>query len=122
MEKRTLSRTGLVVTPIGLGLAALGRPGYITLKHDQDLQHDYSVDAMQAQSDSVLDAAWQAGIRYFDAARSYGRAEEVFASWLTRRAISPQAVTVGSKCGYTYVANWRGEAPGPEVKELFLVG
>ena len=99
MEKRTLGRTGLVVTPIGLGLAALSRPGYITLQHDQDLQHDYSVETMQAQTHSVLDAAWQAGIRYFDAARSYGRAEEFLAAWLSRRKIPPQAVTVGSKWG-----------------------
>lgn len=120
MEKRTLGRTGLVVTPFGLGLAALGRPGYITLKHGQDLRHDYSVDAMQAQTHSVLDAAWQAGIRYFDVARSYGHAEEFLASWLSRREISPQAVTVGSKWGYTYVANWRVDAPVHEVKDLSL--
>src|SRR5690242_9473251 len=105
METRILGRTGLVVTPIGLGLAALGRPGYITLKHGEDLRHEYSVDAMQAQVDSVLDAAWQAGINYFDAARSYGRAEVFLASWLTRNEISPQAVTVGSKWGYTYTAD-----------------
>jgi len=120
METRILGRTGLVVTPIGLGLAALGRPGYITLKHGEDLRHEYSVDAMQAQVDSVLDAAWQAGIRYFDAARSYGRAEVFLASWLTRNEISPQAVTVGSKWGYTYTADWRVDAPVHEVKDLSL--
>jgi aryl-alcohol dehydrogenase-like predicted oxidoreductase len=81
MEPRTLGRTGLVVTPIGLGLAALGRPGYINLKHDEDLQHEYAIGVMQAHAHSVLDVAWRAGIRYFDAARSYGRAEEFLAFW-----------------------------------------
>jgi aryl-alcohol dehydrogenase-like predicted oxidoreductase len=32
-----LGSTGLAVSPIGLGLAALGRPGYITLGHGSDL-------------------------------------------------------------------------------------
>ncbi len=103
-----------------MGLAALGRPGYINLKHSEDLQHDYSVDAMQGHAHSVLDAAWQAGVRYFDAARSYGRAEMFLASWLARRAISPQEVTVGSKWGYTYTADWQVDAPVHEVKDLSL--
>ncbi|HVN54776.1 MAG TPA: aldo/keto reductase [Anaerolineaceae bacterium] len=120
METRTLGRTGLVVTPIGLGLAALGRPGYINLKHGEDLQHEYSVEAMQAHAHSVLDAAWDAGIRYFDAARSYGRAEVYLASWLSRRAISPQDATVGSKWGYTYTAEWKVDAQVHEVKDLSL--
>jgi aryl-alcohol dehydrogenase-like predicted oxidoreductase len=101
-------------------LAALGRPGYINLKHDEDLQHSYSVEAMENHAHAVLDAAWQAGIRYFDAARSYGRAEAFLASWLMKRQISPEAVTVGSKWGYTYTANWQVNAPVHEVKDLSL--
>ena len=34
---RTLGATGLSVSPIGLGLAALGRPGYINLGHAGDV-------------------------------------------------------------------------------------
>ena len=37
MELRPLGAAGLRVTPIGLGLAALGRPGYITLDRAKDL-------------------------------------------------------------------------------------
>lgn len=81
MQRRTLGSTGLSVTPIGLGLAALGRPGYINLGHADDLNRQYDVSAMQAHTHRVLDAAWEAGVRYFDAARSYGRAEEFLASW-----------------------------------------
>jgi aryl-alcohol dehydrogenase-like predicted oxidoreductase len=112
-----LGRTGLAVSRIGLGLAALGRPGYINLGHADDLARDYDVATMQARADAVLDAAWASGVRYFDAARSYGRAEEFLADWLGRRAIAPGAVTVGSKWGYTYTAGWRTDAERHEVKE-----
>jgi hypothetical protein len=46
--------------------------------------------------------------RYFDAARSYGRAEEFLGGWLAARGIGPQEVVVGSKWGYVYTANWQG--------------
>jgi aryl-alcohol dehydrogenase-like predicted oxidoreductase len=48
---------------IGLGLAALGRPGYINLNHDQDLPSK-SVQDLQQNCWTVLDAAWEAGIRW----------------------------------------------------------
>jgi aryl-alcohol dehydrogenase-like predicted oxidoreductase len=57
-------------------------------------------------------------VRYFDAARSYGRAEAFLASWLDARGIPPGAVTVGSKWGYVYTADWRVEADRHEVKDL----
>ncbi|MCB0130915.1 MAG: hypothetical protein KDD78_08710, partial [Caldilineaceae bacterium] len=69
MQRKPLGKTGLLATPIGLGLAALGRPGYINLGHGDDLAHQYDVAAMEAHAFSVLDAAWAAGVRYFDAAR-----------------------------------------------------
>src|SRR5438132_37038 len=47
MPRRPLGRTGLTVTPIGLGLAALGRPGYITLGRDHDLGADRSMEALE---------------------------------------------------------------------------
>src|SRR5262245_47300007 len=72
---------------------------------------------METGSHRVLDAAYAAGVRYFDAARSYGRAEEFLASWLASRAIAPSDVTVGSKWGYTYTAGWRVDAPSHEVKD-----
>ena len=48
----------------------------------RDLAGDDRVEAMQARAHEVLDAAYAAGVRYFDAARSYGRAEEFLGSWL----------------------------------------
>src|SRR5213078_1611113 len=60
----TLGTTGLRVSRIGLGLAALGRPAYINLGHDADLGADRGVDVLQRQAHTVLDAAWERGIRY----------------------------------------------------------
>ncbi|MET9241667.1 aldo/keto reductase [Nonomuraea sp. NPDC003709] len=118
MGVRELGHTGLRVTPVGIGLAALGRPAYITLGREEDLGGDRSVGAMRARSWAVLDAALTAGVRYFDVARSYGRAEEFLGGWLRERAIAPGAVTVGSKWGYAYVGDWRMQADRHEVKEL----
>ena len=99
---------------LGLGLAALGRPGYLNLGHGDDLGAERSPAALERRAHWVLDAAYEGGIRYFDAARSYGRAEEFLGSWLRERA--PADVTVGSKWGYVYTAGWEVEADPPEVK------
>jgi aryl-alcohol dehydrogenase-like predicted oxidoreductase len=117
---RRLGRSGLPVSRLGLGLAALGRPGYINLGHHDDLAGGTEVAAMERHAWTVLDAAYEADIRYFDAARSYGRAEAFLASWLERRALPPGAITVGSKWGYTYTAGWRVDADRHEVKNLSL--
>jgi aryl-alcohol dehydrogenase-like predicted oxidoreductase len=102
---------------LALGLAALGRPGYITLGHAEDLADGTSVAAMEARCHAVLDAAWAVGVRWFDAARSYGRAEAFLASWLAARAIAPDAVTVSSKWGYRYEAGWAAVAAHHEIKD-----
>jgi aryl-alcohol dehydrogenase-like predicted oxidoreductase len=114
---RTLGATGLPVSPLGLGLAALGRPGYINLGHAGDVG-DTDVEAMERHAHDVLDAAYEGGVRYFDAARSYGRAEAFLASWLGRRGLSRGDATVGSKWGYTYTADWRIDVEEHEVKDL----
>jgi aryl-alcohol dehydrogenase-like predicted oxidoreductase len=105
---------------IGLGLAALGRPGYINLGHADDLHHDYDKAAMEARAHAVLDAAWAGGVRYFDAARSYGAAEQFLASWLNSRRIAPEVVFVASKWGYAYTAGWKVEAEKHEIKDHTL--
>ena len=112
---RTLGATGLPVSPLGLGLAALGRPGYINLGHHDDVG-DTDVAAMERHAHEVLDAAYEGGVRYFDAARSYGRGEAFLASWLG--SLSRDDVTVGSKWGYTYTADWRIDVDEHEVKDL----
>jgi aryl-alcohol dehydrogenase-like predicted oxidoreductase len=99
---------------LGLGLAALGRPGYLNIGHGDQLGEDRSAAALQARMHEVLDAAYEAGIRDFDAARSYGRAEEFLGAWLRSRR--PEDVTVSSKWGYVYTAGWEIDAQPPEVK------
>ncbi len=116
----TLGDSGLVVSRIGLGLAALGRPGYINLGHDRDLGGDLDVGAMEAKAAIVLDLARSRGVLYLDAARSYGRAEAFLGSWLASRAIPPGELTIGSKWGYTYTAGWKVEADRHEVKDHSL--
>jgi aryl-alcohol dehydrogenase-like predicted oxidoreductase len=102
------------VAALGLGLAALGRPGYLNLGHGVDLGSDRSVEALRLRTHEVLDAALAGGVRHFDAARSYGRAEEFLGAWLRSR--DPRGVTVSSKWGYVYTAAWTVDADPPEVK------
>ncbi|MEU7938370.1 aldo/keto reductase [Microbispora bryophytorum] len=106
------------VQEMGLGLAALGRPAYITLGRDEDLGGDRDVAAMRARTWEVLDAARAAGVRYYDTARSYGLAEEFLAGWLADRGIRPGEVEAGSKWGYEYVGGWRMDAGRHEEKDL----
>lgn len=117
LNKKQLGNTGISTTCMGLGLAALGRPGYINLGHATDLNNSYDMAKMEKHCHFVLDKAWERGIRYFDAARSYGRAEQFLASWLRTRNIKATEITVGSKWGYTYTADWKIEALDHEVKE-----
>ena len=117
-----LSRLADATTPtarIGLGLAAVGRPGYLNLGRDRDLPADRTPDALRARTHQLLDAAYAQGVRYVDTARSYGRAEEFLGQWLTAH---PEAgdVVVGSKWGYAYTANWRVSADVHEVKDHSL--
>ena len=120
MREVVLGRSGLRVSRLGLGLAALGRPGYINLGHGDDVGAHKDAARLEQSAHDVLDAAFESGVRYFDAARSYGKAESFLASWLDRRRLEPGTVTVGSKWGYTYTADWRVEAEVHEVKDLSL--
>ena len=101
---------------LGIGLAAVGRPAYITTGRSGDLPADRAVEAMRERTADVLDAAYAAGIRYVDAARSYGRAEEFLAAWLDAHPDHAD-LTVASKWGYRYVGGWRTDAEVHEVKE-----
>src|SRR2546423_14820019 len=106
------------VPEIGLGLAAFARPAYINIGHGRDLGSDRSVEALRERAWAVLAAARAAGVRHFDAARSYGRAEEFLGGWLEARGIAPGELTISSKWGYEYTAAWRIDADEHEVKDL----
>ncbi|MFI2348483.1 aldo/keto reductase [Streptomyces sp. NPDC019443] len=113
------ARLAAATTPtahIGLGLAAVGRPGYINLGRDADLPAERSVEALRRRTHELLDAAYAQGVRYVDVARSYGRSEEFLADWLARRPDIDDLV-VGSKWGYRYTADWRTDADVHEAKD-----
>ncbi|MFI7414478.1 aldo/keto reductase [Streptomyces sp. NPDC049627] len=113
------SRLAAATTPtahLGLGLAAVGRPGYINLGREDDLPAERTVDALRERTHELLDAAYAQGVRYFDAARSYGRSEEFLADWLNARP-EIDDIVVGSKWGYTYTAGWTTDAEKHEVKD-----
>ena len=82
-----------MVSLIGLGLAALGRPAYITSGHEEDLP-DRSVTGMRSRTCSMLDAACAARAQLAEnlAALSVGqlpalsRAEAPDAYWAERAA------------------------------------
>jgi aryl-alcohol dehydrogenase-like predicted oxidoreductase len=105
-----------VLSRIGLGLAALGRPAYINLGRTSALPESRDVEALRAATHEVLDAAYAAGLRWVDVARSYGLAEDFLAGWL---GTHPD-VTVSSKWGYAYVGEWRMDAEVHEAKEHSL--
>jgi aryl-alcohol dehydrogenase-like predicted oxidoreductase len=117
MESRALAFGGPLVSRLGLGLAALGRPAYITLGHGAEFPDGRAPEAMERRTHAVLDAARAAGITYVDAARSYGRAEAFLRGWLDARRIPPGGLVVGSKWGYRYVGGWQLDAPRHEVKD-----
>ncbi|WP_306190196.1 MULTISPECIES: aldo/keto reductase [unclassified Streptomyces] len=116
------ARLAAATTPtchLGLGLAAVGRPGYINLGRDGDLPAGRTVDALRERTHELLQAAYAQGVRYFDAARSYGRSEEFLADWL-RAHPEIDDVVIGSKWGYTYTADWTTDAERHEVKDHSL--
>jgi len=115
METRRLAGNGPLLTRFGLGMAALGRPAYITLGHGDDLREGRDVPSMEANAHRMLDRAFAAGIRYFDAARSYGRAEQFLQSWIDAR--KPREIVVGSKWGYRYTGDWQVDGRVQEVKD-----
>lgn len=107
---------------IGLGLAAVARPAYITPSRSADLgasAGERAVERLRALSHELLDVAHAAGVRYVDVARSYGLAEDFLSSWLAARP-SAEGVVVGSKWGYRYVGDWQLDAGVHEVKDHSL--
>jgi aryl-alcohol dehydrogenase-like predicted oxidoreductase len=89
---------------IGLGLAALGRPEYINIHHNQELGSDKSKEKLSKVSYGMIDYAFSKGIKYFDAARVYGASEEFLSNW--SKLNKDKEVYCGSKWGYEYLANW----------------
>jgi aryl-alcohol dehydrogenase-like predicted oxidoreductase len=102
---------------LGLGLAALGRPEYLTIGHADAVGGRFDPIELERHCHEVLDAAWAGGVRHIDAARSYGAAERFLGSWLAQHAGRRDELVIGSKWGYAYVAGFQRDAEVHEVKE-----
>ncbi len=101
-------------TRIGLGMAALGRPDYINIRSNTNI--DKSIDAFKTNAFKVLDESYAFGIRDFDVAPSYGLGEQFLQEWNNLRC--HKDVNLSTKFGYTYVANWKIGFNGKhEIKE-----
>lgn len=108
---------------MGLGMAALGRPGYINLDRSAIFggSDSRSIQDMQSRANLVLDGLFQNEKKpWVDCARSYGLSEKFVGEYLREKNIAPEDVYVSSKWGYSYVADWKVqlEAGAPhEVKD-----
>ncbi|ARV15392.1 aldo/keto reductase [Polaribacter sp. SA4-12] len=101
---------------LGLGTAALGRPQYINVRQEDCDNLDLA--AFRKHSFSVLEDAYNSGIRYFDTAPGYGLAEELVLEWLQTK--NDKTIEIATKWGYTYTANFDANATVHEVKEHSL--
>lgn len=101
---------------LGLGTAALGRPQYINVRLKNGEKSD--LEAFKKNSFSVLETAYNKGIRYFDTAPGYGLAEALVLEWLQTK--NDASIQIATKWGYTYTANFYKNAIIHEVKEHSL--
>ena len=102
---------------IGLGTAAIGRPLYINIK-EQNVSSGFDRDKFIADGKLLLTQAYIKGLRYFDTAPGYGIAEQIVLEWIKEN--KPEGISVSTKWGYTYVANFDPSAQLHEVKEHSL--
>lgn len=93
-----------MVSPrMGLGMAALGRPGYINLDRASILgSGERDVDTMQRHANAVMDRLFSMGnTAWLDCARSYGLSEKFVGEYLRSKNVRPEEVYVSSKWGYS---------------------
>ena len=104
----------MIKTELGLGLAAIGRPEYLNIRNEADLNKTESF--YHENAIKVMDYAYKQGIRHFDTAPSYGQGEAFLQEWFRQHPYKDLALS--TKWGYTYVANWELGYKGPhEIKE-----
>lgn len=116
MKSVQFGATRFRIPRIGLGTAAIGRPGYINLGHDEDFANGRDLESMHKRTHRLLSEAYRFGVRYFDTARSYGEGERFLGQWL-EVLNSRDVLMTGSKWGYTYVADWKVDVEKHEVKD-----
>ncbi|MBD1423965.1 aldo/keto reductase [Sphingobacterium arenae] len=99
---------------IGLGMASIGRPRYINIKQDES-NEVFSLENFKEKGKVAIENAYKNGIRHFDTSPGYGIAESLLIDWLKEK--NDPAITISTKWGYTYVADFDPNATEHEVKE-----
>jgi aryl-alcohol dehydrogenase-like predicted oxidoreductase len=102
---------------IGFGTAAIGRPLYINIKQKHNTE-PFSLPNFKKNSLDVLEDAYRQGVRFFDTSPGYGLAEELVLGWIQSK--NDASISVATKWGYTYVANFDENAIQHEIKEHSL--
>ena len=92
MEFRTFGRTGFKISVLGLGCGGFGGVG-----SERSL---FGQGENEADAFALMDAAYEAGINYFDTANSYGggRSEEMVGRWFAERRRRDE-IFLGTKVG-----------------------
>ena len=87
MEHRALGRSGVDVSRIILGCGNFGGIGSAPEFFGQGETRD--------EAFAIMDAAWEAGIRWFDTADAYGggRSETWIGAWIASRGVRPRLTT-----------------------------
>jgi len=102
---------------IGLGTATIGRPHYINIKTNVS-DEPFNKQNFILKGKSMLTEAYKQGVRHFDTAPGYGIAESILLEWISE--FQPKDITISTKWGYTYVANFNRNANVHEIKEHSL--
>lgn len=102
---------------IGIGTATIGRPHYINIKTNVS-EEPFNKENFILKGKSILTDAYNQGIRHFDTAPGYGIAESILLEWIYE--FQPENITISTKWGYTYVANFDRNAEVHEIKEHSL--
>tara|TARA_B100001173_G_scaffold298131_1_gene295417 strand:- start:977 stop:1921 length:945 start_codon:yes stop_codon:yes gene_type:complete len=102
---------------IGIGTATIGRPHYINIKTKVS-DEPFNKQNFIRKGKSMLTEAYKQGIRHFDTAPGYGIAEHILLEWISE--FQPKDITISTKWGYTYVANFNRNANVHEIKEHSL--
>lgn len=84
MGPRPLGRSGLFVSPVGLGTVKLGRNTDVKYPQPFELPSDEQVAAL-------LDHALKLGVNLVDTAPAYGRSESRLAPWASRFVVCTKA-------------------------------
>jgi aryl-alcohol dehydrogenase-like predicted oxidoreductase len=107
MERRTLGRTGLDVTPLSYGAMEIRGPRIWNGR-----------PVTNAEAERILNAVLDAGINFIDTAYDYGLSEEYLGRFLSQRRSEYKLAT---KCGCTVVnAGDKDETPHVWTRENLL--